>query len=597
MSAITAKASRKMKKYAVLTREPRCFLGSFDFSWEQRKVGDLLIERNQQAPMSDEYPLMAFIANEGVAPKGERYDRSALVTDTVNKLYKKTEKGDFIYSSNNLETGSIGLNKYGKACISPVYSIFEPTGIADSDFLGRRLVRKDFINAMVKWRQGVIYGQWRIHESDFLKIEIPVPSVEEQRKIGAYLDQLDNLITLHQRKCALLFSPFQALISMMFTTSTFSWEQRKLSELTSMHARIGWQNLRTSEFLDSGNYMLITGTDFNDGAINFSTCHYVERERYEQDRNIQIHNGSILITKDGTLGKVAYVQGLSMPATLNAGVFNVQIKDANNVDEKYLFQYLKAPFLMDYVDKKATGGTIKHLNQSILVDFPVILPQRSEQTLIGAFFQQLDNLITLHQRKCISFTGRAGRLISTVNKKRITSSWEQRKVQDVAARFDNLRIPVAANLRVHGTTPYYGANGIQDYVEGFTHDGEFVLVAEDGANDLKNYPVKCVNGRIWVNNHAHVLQGKAGISDNSFLAFAISQSDIESLLVGGSRAKLNAETLMSIEFKLPCLQEQYRIGEYLTQLDHLITLHQRKPFLMKWRNSDANRNQTNRLVL
>ena len=143
---------------------------------------------------------MAFIANEGVAPKGERYDRSALVTDTVNKLYKKTEKGDFIYSSNNLETGSIGLNKYGKACISPVYSIFEPTGIADSDFLGRRLVRKDFINAMVKWRQGVIYGQWRIHESDFLKIEITVPSVEEQRKIGAYLDQLDKLITLHQRK-------------------------------------------------------------------------------------------------------------------------------------------------------------------------------------------------------------------------------------------------------------------------------------------------------------------------------------------------------------------------------------------------------------
>ena len=155
-------------------------------------------------------------------------------------------------------------------------------------------------------------------------------------------------------------------------------------------------------------------------------------------------------------------------------------------------------------------------------------------------------------------------------------AWEQRKVQDVADRFDNLRIPVAANLRVHGKTPYYGANGIQDYVDGFTHDGEFVLVAEDGANDLKNYPVKCVNGRIWVNNHAHVLQGKAGIADNSFLAFAISQSDIESLLVGGGRAKLNAETLMSIEFRLPCLQEQHQIGEYLTRLDHLITLHQRK---------------------
>ena len=185
-------------------------------AWEQRKAGDLLIERNEQAPMSIEYPLMAFIANEGVAPKGERYDRSALVTDTENKLYKRTEFGDFIYSSNNLETGSIGLNKYGKACISPVYSIFQPTGIADSDFLGRRLVRKDFINSMVKWRQGVVYGQWRIHESDFLKIEIHVPSVEEQRQIGTYLDYFDHLITLHQRKLDELKNMKKTLLQQMF---------------------------------------------------------------------------------------------------------------------------------------------------------------------------------------------------------------------------------------------------------------------------------------------------------------------------------------------------------------------------------------------
>lgn len=159
-----------------------------------------MTERNEQAPMSDEFPLMAFIANEGVAPKGERYDRSSLVNDTAGKLYKKTRFGDFIYSSNNLETGSIGLNKYGNASISPVYSIFEPTGIADSDFIGRRLVRKDFINAMVKWRQGVVYGQWKIHESDFIKIEVAVPSVDEQRQIGRFLDRLDDLITLQQRE-------------------------------------------------------------------------------------------------------------------------------------------------------------------------------------------------------------------------------------------------------------------------------------------------------------------------------------------------------------------------------------------------------------
>lgn len=169
-------------------------------TWEQRKLSELLLERDEQAPQSDQYPLMAFIANQGIAPKGDRYDRSALVNDIEGKLYKRTEKGDFIYSSNNLETGSIGLNKYGNACISPVYSIFQPSGIADSDFLGRRLVRKDFIQEMVKWRQGVIYGQWRIHEADFLRLNIAVPSVDEQRLIGKLLDNLDSLITLHQRK-------------------------------------------------------------------------------------------------------------------------------------------------------------------------------------------------------------------------------------------------------------------------------------------------------------------------------------------------------------------------------------------------------------
>lgn len=184
-----------------------------------------------------------------------------------------------------------------------------------------------------------------------------------------------------------------------FPEFTNDWEQRKLSELATIHARIGWQNLRTSEFLDNGDYMLITGTDFKDGAINYSTCHYVEKERYDQDKHIQINNGSILITKDGTLGKVAYVQGLTMPATLNAGIFNVQIRNENEVDGKYLFQYLKAPYLMNYVSQKATGGTIKHLNQNILVDFPIVLPNKFEQVKIGTFFEKLDKLITLHQRK------------------------------------------------------------------------------------------------------------------------------------------------------------------------------------------------------
>lgn len=198
------------------TNVPEIRFCGFTGDWEQRKVSDLLEERNDQAPESEAYPLMAFIANEGVAPKGERYDRGALIKDAENKLYKKTELGDFIYSSNNLETGSIGLNNYGNASISPVYSIFKPTGIADSDFIGRRFMRKDFINCMVKWRQGVVYGQWKIHESDFLKIEIEIPSLDEQKKIGEYFRNLDRLITLHQRKLEKLQKLKKSLLEKMF---------------------------------------------------------------------------------------------------------------------------------------------------------------------------------------------------------------------------------------------------------------------------------------------------------------------------------------------------------------------------------------------
>ena len=386
MSAITAKASRKMKKYAVLTREPRCFLGSFDFSWEQRKVGDLLIERNQQAPMSDEYPLMAFIANEGVAPKGERYDRSALVTDTVNKLYKKTEKGDFIYSSNNLETGSIGLNKYGKACISPVYSIFEPTGIADSDFLGRRLVRKDFINAMVKWRQGVIYGQWRIHESDFLKIEIPVPSVEEQRKIGAYLDQLDNLITLHQRQPFLHSTPEISLtVQLIHPFYTSSWEQRKLGEIgsVSMCRRIFKE--QTSETGDIPFYKI--------GTFGAEPDAFISRELFEEYKSKYPYpkKGDILISASGSIGRTVEFAGN-----------NEYFQDSNIVwlshDERLSNSFLKC-FYSVVKWAGIEGSTIKRLYNDNILNTVICMPSVPEQEHIGLFFENLDNLITLHQRK------------------------------------------------------------------------------------------------------------------------------------------------------------------------------------------------------
>ncbi|WP_446567220.1 restriction endonuclease subunit S [Vagococcus carniphilus] len=162
-----------------------------------------------------------------------------------------------------------------------------------------------------------------------------------------------------------------------------------------------------------------------------------------------------------------------------------------------------------------------------------------------------------------------------------TYDWEQRKLKDVSEMYDNLRVPITASDRVSGDTPYYGSNGIQDYVEGYTHDGEYVLIAEDGANDLLNYPVNYVNGKVWINNHAHVVSGKVGELNNLFLVSRIKSMNIVPWLVGGGRAKLNGDVLKKLPILIPSFEEQQKIGNFFKQLDDTIDLQERKLDLLK----------------
>lgn len=168
--------------------------------WEEKRLGEVLKERNTQESKSEQYPLMSFVAYEGVSPKGDRYNREFLVNDEYNKKYKQTELGDFIYSSNNLETGSIGLNNFGSASISPVYSIFKIQDGFNSRFMGSYLTRKRFIAKMIRFRQGVVYGQWKIHETEFLKIKDSFPPIQEQQKISDFLSSVDTLLESKQQQ-------------------------------------------------------------------------------------------------------------------------------------------------------------------------------------------------------------------------------------------------------------------------------------------------------------------------------------------------------------------------------------------------------------
>lgn len=291
--------------------------------------------------------------------------------------------------------------------------------------------------------------------------------------------------------------------------------------------------------------------------------------------------GTVLFTSRAGIGNTAI---LAKEGATNQG-FQSIVPHKNQLDTYFI--YSRTHELKQYGEKNGAGSTFVEVSGRQMAKMPMLIPSLEEQKQIGEFSKKLDHLITLHQRKlektkALKFAYLSEMFPAEGEKKPrrrfvgFTEDWEQKAISDLADRYDNLRVPITSFNRIYGKTPYYGANGIQDYVEGFTHDGEFILVAEDGANDLDDYPIHYSMGKIWVNNHAHVLKAKSKIADNMFLMNAMKHMNIKPYLVGGGRAKLNADVMMKITIKVPKLEEQEFISIFFSNLNNVIIQHQSK---------------------
>lgn len=173
------------------------------------------------------------------------------------------------------------------------------------------------------------------------------------------------------------------------------WEATRIDKLCCLKARIGWQGLTTGEYLPQGDYVLVTGTDFNDGYIDWKNCCYVSKWRYDQDINIQIKEGDVLISKDGTIGKVAFLDSIPGPGTLNSGVFVVRPKQDNVINKAYLSWIFKSIWFKSFIDQLTAGSTINHLYQKDFVKFQLVYPNDiSEQSRIATALSAIDNLIS-----------------------------------------------------------------------------------------------------------------------------------------------------------------------------------------------------------
>ena len=269
----------------------------------------------------------------------------------------------------------------------------------------------------------------------------------------------------------------------------------------------------------------------------------------------------------GTRGRCAFVK---IPTTTNQSCLAINSTDKMTV--KYLFWFYRQ--WSDYLAFNFSQGSKQQsFTAEIVKRLPLYAPKYKEQERIAEALSDLDKLIreldTLIQKKRSIMQGTMQDLL-TVRRRLpgFDEPWKEETVDNICIRFDNLRIPVAEALRKKGNIPYYGANGIQDYVDGFTHDGEYILLAEDGANNLIDYPIRYVKGKIWVNNHAHVLQGKPNKADTRYLSYGLKTIDFESNIVGNGRAKLNAKTLMDLRVVIPSTTaEQIAIAEVLSDMD------------------------------
>lgn len=164
-----------------------------------------------------------------------------------------------------------------------------------------------------------------------------------------------------------------------------------------LKGRIGWQGLTTKEYLDDGQYYLVTGTDFNNGKVKWDTCHFVEKLRYAQDPKIQLKNEDILVTKDGTIGKIAYVDDVPLPATLNSGVFVIRPTNKEYIP-KFLYYILRSFVFNKFIENLQAGSTINHLYQKDFVKFVFPLPKKEEQEKIIKLLDEQENTIELEER-------------------------------------------------------------------------------------------------------------------------------------------------------------------------------------------------------
>lgn len=380
-------------------------VGVIPEKWKDKKLGDVgkvcMCKRifANQTSNTGEVP---FFKIGTFGKEADAYISKGLYED-YKQRFSYPQKGDVLISA----AGTLGRS----VVFDGKDAYFQDSNIVWLD-IDRNLLCNEYLYhyyKVIKWGASEGSTIARLYNGIICNTHIVLPDVEEQKQIATVLSELDELMSLTEKqiskKKAIKQGAMQELLTGKRRLPGFSgeWRYFNLMKNSKVKARIGWQGLKKSEYLDSGYALLVTGTDFDDGRVLWDGCHYVTRSRYEQDRNIQLQNNDILITKDGSLGKAALVQGLTKPATLNSGIFVIRpLQDA--YDPVFVYQILSSFVFKNFLDRLSAGSTIIHLYQKDVGKFEFLLPPTiAEQKAIAEALSEMDSDIAALENKLTKY--------------------------------------------------------------------------------------------------------------------------------------------------------------------------------------------------
>lgn len=385
---------------------PKIRFKGFTKDWEQRKFGELYSKVSEKNDLSFGADKIISVANmyfkEEVKESSDEYMRT----------YNVMRLGDIAFEGNkskNYSHGRFVENTIGDGIVSHVFDVFRPTTSYDLLFWKYLINNEGVMGRIMARCTNASTMMTNLVASDFLKEKILVPSLKEQKKIGAYFDSLDHLITLHQRKCEQTKKLKKYMLQKMFPQNgakvpeirfygfTYDWEQRKLNEVAEKIC-VGFVGTCEKFYTDESGIPMYRTGNLNGLSLNRDDLKYVTNEFHQHNQKSQLKAGDILIARHGDSGKAVNYENSEEANCLNIVIIRPDFKKCNY---KFLTNCINSPECQKHIKSLSAGSTQAVINTSEIEKLGVVIPANiDEQNRIARYFSTLDNLITLHQRKC-----------------------------------------------------------------------------------------------------------------------------------------------------------------------------------------------------